>query len=99
MQRTILWLTLILFGALSAAAVAQHGYFGLIALHLNMGGGQVLADLVIAATMVLVWLWHDAKATGRNAWPWIAVTLAFGSFGPLIYLLTRKSGHPLFGRA
>jgi hypothetical protein len=92
MQRTLLIVTLILFGALSAAALAQHGYFGVFALPFQtFGGMQVLADLVIALTLVLVWMWNDAKATGRNVWPWIIATLALGSFGPLVYLLTRKS--------
>jgi hypothetical protein len=52
---------------------------------------QVLADLVIALTLVMVWMWHDAKASGRSAWPWLALTLAAWSFGPLIYLLTRRN--------
>lgn len=26
----------------------------------------------------------------RNPWPWILATLALGSFGPLLYLLTRR---------
>jgi hypothetical protein len=55
------------------------------------GGGQVFFDLVIALTLAMVWMWNDAKTTGRNVWPWIALTLATGSFGPLIYLLTHKS--------
>jgi hypothetical protein len=92
MQRTLIVITLFLFAVLSAAALWQHGYFGIFALHFrSFGGAQVLADLVIALMLVLVWMWHDAKANGRNIWPWIAVTLAFGSFGPLLYLLTRKS--------
>jgi hypothetical protein len=92
MTRTLLVVTLVLFGALSAAAVAQHGYLGIFALHFQtFGGMQVLVDLVIALVLVMVWMWHDAKATGRNVWPWIAVTLALGSFGPLVYLLTRRS--------
>ncbi len=91
MQRSLLTITLILFGALSAVALWQHGYWGIIAPHFkNFGAGQVLADLVIAITLAMVWMWHDAKATGRNVWPWIGLTLATGSFGPLIYLLTRK---------
>jgi hypothetical protein len=92
MQRSLLIVTLILFGALSAAALWQHGYFGIFALHFKtFGGAQVLTDLVIALTLVMVWMWHDARATGRNVWPWIAMTLAFGSFGPLLYLLSRKT--------
>lgn len=91
MQRTLIVITLILFGVLSAAALWQHGYFGIFALHFQtFGGAQVLADLTIALVLVMVWMWHDAKASGRNVWPWIAMTLALGSFGPLLYLLTRK---------
>ncbi len=91
MHRTLLTVTLILFGALTAAALWQHGYWGIIAPHFqSFGGGQVFADLVIALTLVMVWMWRDAKATGRNAWPWIVATLALGSIGPLLYLLTRK---------
>ena len=91
MQRILLTITLILFGALSAAALWQHGYWGIVApLFQSLGGGQVFADLVIALVLVMVWMWHDAKATGRNVWPWIVATLALGSFGPLLYLLTRK---------
>ena len=91
MQRPLLILTLLLFGALSAVALWQHGYWGIIAPHFqSFGGGQVLADLVIALTLVMVWMWHDAKAAGRNPWPWIAATLVVGSLSPLLYLLTRK---------
>ena len=93
MQRILLSITLVLFGALSATALAQYGYWGIIAPHFRTtGAGQVLADLVISLTLVMIWMWHDAKALGRNAWPWICFTLIAGSFGPLIYLLTRKPG-------
>ncbi|MFN2427516.1 MAG: DUF2834 domain-containing protein [Candidatus Binatia bacterium] len=91
MQRNLLVVTLVLFGALTAAAVWQHGYWGILEPHFqSFGGAQVFADLAIALALVLVWMWHDAKATGRNVWPWVLVTLTFGSFGPLFYLLTRK---------
>jgi hypothetical protein len=90
MQRSLL--TLVLFGALSAVALWQHGYWGLFApAFQSLAAGQVLADLVVALTLVMAWMWHDAKATGRNVWPWIVATLTLGSFGPLVYLLTRKS--------
>jgi hypothetical protein len=39
---------------------------------------------------VLAWLWRDARANGRNPWPWMIATLLLGSFGPLVYLLVRK---------
>ena len=92
MPRTALILILIPFSILSAIALWQHGYWGLFEGQLQTsGGGQVLADLVIALTLVMAWMWRDAQATGRNIWPWIVATLILGSFGPLTYLLTRKT--------
>jgi hypothetical protein len=92
MQRIILPVTLLLFGALTAIALWQHGYWGILEPHFkSFGAAQVLVDLVISLTLVMTWMWHDAKATGRSIWPWIAFTLVAGSFGPLIYLLTRKT--------
>lgn len=92
MYRVFIVVTLILFGALTAVALYQHGFWGILAPHFqSTGAGQVFADLVIALVLVLTWLWHDARATGRNPWPWVVATLALGSFGPLVYLLTRDS--------
>jgi hypothetical protein len=54
MPRTVLILILIPFSALSAIALWQVGYWGLLAPHFQtFGGGQVLADLVIALTLVM----------------------------------------------
>ena len=93
MQRTLIVITLIFFGALSAAALLEHGYVGVFTWNLqSLAGGQVLADLVISLSLVMIWMWHDAKAHGRNVWPRLIATLALGSFGPLAYLLTRSSG-------
>lgn len=90
MERALIAVTLVLFSVLSAAALWQHGYFGIFALHFQtFGGAQVLTDLVIALVLVMVWMWHDARAAGRRFWPWCALTLAFGSYGPLLYLLAR----------
>ncbi len=91
MQRSLLTIVLALFSALTAVALWQHGYWGLFEPHFKtFGAGQVLADLVIAVSLAMLWMWHDAKATGRNAWPWLALSLVAGSFGPLLYLLTAK---------
>lgn len=90
MQRTLLLATLVLFGALSGLALWQHGYWGLFEpAFKSLASAQVLADLAIALTLFLAWMWRDAKALGRNPWPWLVLTLATGSFGPLLYLLTR----------
>ena len=93
MQRGVLILVLGAFGVLSAIAVWQHGYIGLFTHQLaSTAGLQVLADLCIALLLVLSWLWTDARRSGRNPWPWVLLTLAAGSFGPLLYLLWRRDG-------
>ena len=92
MQRNLLILVLIPFSALSAVALWQHGYWGILEPHFqSFGAGQVLADLVISLTLVMTWMWRDAKSLGRNPWVWIILTLTCGSFGPLFYLLTRQT--------
>lgn len=93
MQRTLIAVVLVLFGGLTAVALWQHGFWGIIAPHFqSFGAGQVFSDLVIALTLAMVWMWQDARVLGRNPWPWIVATLAAGSFGPLLYLLTRDAG-------
>lgn len=92
MQRSLIILTLIPFGVLSGLALWHHGYWGILEPHFqSFGEGQVLADLVIALVLAMVWIWQDAKTAGRSPWPWIVATLALGSFGPLVYLLTRNT--------
>lgn len=93
MHRTILILVLAGFGALSAVATWRHGYWGLFAQQFEtLAGLQVLADLGIALGLAMLWMWRDARASGRRPLPWILLTLAAGSFGPLLYLLTRRHG-------
>lgn len=82
------------FAALSAYAVAHHGVVGFFTLHLtNSAGIQVFVDLVIALSIVMVWMWHDARRHDINPVPYILLTLVLGSMGPLVYLIRR------FGRA
>lgn len=91
MNKLLLLLALVPFSALSAVALWQHGYLGLFTpAFQSFGAAQVLVDLVIALTLFLVWMWRDAAKLRRNPWPWLVLTLAAGSFGPLLYLLTRR---------
>lgn len=93
MPRVLLLTVLAAFSVLTALALWQHGYWGILEPHFrSFGGAQVLVDLAIALALVLVWLWRDARTLGRNPWPWLVLTLAAGSFGPLLYLLTRPAG-------
>ena len=79
------------FSVLTGLALMEVGYFGLLEpLFKSWGGGQVLADLVIACLLACIWMAKDAKKRGVSAWPFIAITLVLGSFGPLLYLLARE---------
>lgn len=53
------------------------------------GAWQVFADLTVALLLVLSWMRRDAQAKGRAFWPYLLLTLALGSIGPLTYLLLR----------
>lgn len=91
-MRTLLLIVLAAFGALTAMAVWVHGIVGIFEpLLTTLAGAQVLADLVIALSLFMVWMWQDARRQHRNPWPWLVLTLAAGSFGPLLYLLTRRA--------
>lgn len=91
-RHPLLALTITLFTALTAAAVWRHGYWGILLPHFqSLAGAQVLVDLVIALSLVLMVLFKDARETGRPFWPWLVCTLILGSFGPLLYLWTRRA--------
>ena len=49
------------------------------------------AAMLAALGLVLVWLWRDALARGKNPWPWLLATLVVGSFAPLVYLWLREA--------
>jgi hypothetical protein len=91
-KKPILAFILVAFSIQGVYVLSQVGYWNIWIHNLNhVAGQQVFADLFISLNLVVAWMWRDAKASGRKVWPWIVLTLAAGSFGPLIYLLTSKS--------
>lgn len=90
--RTIALIALIPFTVLTFIAIWVDGITGIFASIVSSWGSlQIYVDLVIALTFIMVWMYRDMKAQGRNPWPWIIATLAVGAFSPLIYLLVRDS--------
>lgn len=79
------------FGVLTAVALAEAGYWGILEPHFrSWGGAQVFADLVILAVLAMLWMVRDARRRGARVWPYVVLTLAAGSFGPLLYLAARE---------
>jgi hypothetical protein len=91
-KRIGLGLVLADFTALTAYAIYQVGYAGFFdALFSNIVGVTVFADLCIALSLVMVWMYRDARERGVSAAPYIVATLLLGSVGPLAYLIRRES--------
>jgi len=78
------------FSALTAYALVQYGVVGIFDLALaNAATVTLLADLTIALSMVMVWMWQDARQHGISPIPYVVLTLGLGSVGPLLYLIRR----------
>lgn len=78
------------FSAFSAYVVYEYGYLGLFEQALtNAATIQVLLDLIIALSIVVVWMWQDAQKQGITPWPYLLLTVTLGSIGPLLYLVRR----------
>ena len=85
--RTGAILVLIPFTALTAMAIVGDGTMGFPnAIFHNLTSFQIWLDLVIAVLIWCAWLVPEARAAGRNPWPWIVGALLFGAFSPLIYV-------------
>ena len=84
-----------LFLALTFLALMEAGYLGILAPHFrSFAGAQVFVDLLIMCVLGCIWMVYDSRQTGIAAWPFIAVTLVAGSFGPLLYLAIRTLRAP-----
>jgi hypothetical protein len=87
----VLAFVLVDFVALSAWAVSVHGYVGFFeAMAASAASKVAFVDLTIALSLAALWMVGDARERRLPFWPYLALTLALGSVGPLAYLLHRE---------
>ena len=92
LPRIALAIVLADFLALTGWVVYRHGLIGWVPDLLSQPVGILVAvDLCIALAFTVTWMVRDARAVGRNPWPYMALTLLTGSAGPLLYLLLRPA--------
>ena len=91
----LLGVVLAVFGLENAWALAHYGFIGTWEDLLGAGlpTQLVIFDLLIALSLVMAWMWSDARERGARLWPYLVLTLVFGSVGPLLYLIRRESTH------
>lgn len=92
-EKPLLVVVLLLFGALTLAAVIADSFPGSVvdAITFNWMSVQIFVDLVLAVAVICVWIYRDARSHGRNPWPWLIAAPVVGMFSPLVYLLTRDT--------
>jgi len=96
MVRIAVGFVLVDFTALTVVAVERYGYVGFFrTLFSTLVGAQILVDLSIALSLVLYWMWRDARRRNASFLPYAALTLTFGSVGPLVYLLRHPEARHL----
>jgi hypothetical protein len=83
---------LIVLLASNAYAVYLYGYIGFFRTVLaNFAGVATFVDLIIALVLILAWIGDDARRRNVSAIPYLVLTIALGSVGPLVYLIRRAS--------
>jgi hypothetical protein len=91
-QRIIPLIAFIAFAVWTTFLTHDYNYMSFFEPVLSSRPGiQVLTDLSIAMIMILVWIFYDAQKSQRRFWPYLIITIVFGSFGPLLYLILRKN--------
>lgn len=89
-QQIGLEVVLIGFSALTAYTIYQYGYSGFFQLiAANAATITEGVDLTIALGLILLWIGQDAQKRGISLLPYVLLTLALGSVGPLLYLIRR----------
>jgi hypothetical protein len=91
-KQIILGLVLLDFTGLTAYAVYSYGFVGFFeAVTANLATTCAFADLLIALSLITVWMWQDARDRGWSPMPYVMLTLGLGSVGPLVYLIRREA--------
>lgn len=57
----------------------------------NSATTQVSLDLIVALSLIVVWMWRDAREHKVSPLAFVVITVVAGSLGPLLYLF-RRSG-------
>ena len=79
------------FGSYSVMVLTQHGFSGILqVVSKEPWALQMLLDLGVSMGLISLWLVPDAKQRGISPWPWVAISLVFGSISPLCYLVYRE---------
>jgi hypothetical protein len=82
--------TLIVILAMDAYSVYLYGFIGFFRIVLaNFAGVTAFVDLLIALVLIIVWMGEDARQRNVSAIPYVVITIALGSIGPLLYLIRR----------
>ena len=81
---------LIVLLVMDGYSVYLYGYIGFFRTILaNFGGLTAFVDLAIALILILAWMADDARARNTSAVPYVILTIALGSVGPVLYLIRR----------
>jgi hypothetical protein len=92
MVRLVILAALAAHGVLTIISFRDHGYPGFFPPFADSNTTQVFSDLVVALSLVNIWVFFDLKRRGKPFY-WFFIhllaTAMFGSFAPLVYLLTR----------
>jgi len=87
--RIALGFVLVGFSALTAYTIHRYGVVESVALcFTNAATVTLFADASISLGLITMWMWRDARARGRAWLPYALLTIATGSVGPLLYLVS-----------
>jgi hypothetical protein len=78
------------FSLFTVYVLLEYGMGWIAVAFANPVSTLVTIDLFIALSMVMGWVYVDAKERNVSPWPYLLLTLGTGSVGTLLYLLVRE---------